>query len=96
MKSKVEKLDAAKLVPVTVDLSRLSDVVKNDLVKKTDYNELVKNVNSIQTTDTSNSTQKADYDTQISEIEKKITDHNMYITTKFCCKIKRRKFSNGS
>ena len=33
-KSKVDKLDVDKLVPVPVDLSKLSDVVKNDVVKK--------------------------------------------------------------
>ena len=30
MKGKVDKLDDDKLVPVSVDLSKLSDVVKND------------------------------------------------------------------
>ena len=34
MKSKVDKLDVDKLVPVSVDLSKLSDVVKNDVIKK--------------------------------------------------------------
>ena len=34
MKNKVDKLDVDKLVPVPVDLSKLSDVVKNDVVKK--------------------------------------------------------------
>ena len=34
MKSKVDKLDVDKLVPVPVDLSELSDVVKNDVFKK--------------------------------------------------------------
>ena len=34
MKIKVDKLDINKLVPVPVDLSKLSDVVKNVLVKK--------------------------------------------------------------
>ena len=34
LKSKVDKLDADKLVPVLVDLSKLSDVVKNYDVKK--------------------------------------------------------------
>ena len=34
MKSKVDKLDVDKLVPTSVDLSKLSDVVKNDVVKK--------------------------------------------------------------
>ena len=34
MKSKVDKLDVDKLVPVPFDLSKLSDVVRNDVVKK--------------------------------------------------------------
>ena len=34
LKSKVDKLDVDKLVPVLVDLSKLSDVVKNYDVKK--------------------------------------------------------------
>ena len=34
LKTKVDKLDIDKLVPVSVDLSNLSDVAKND-VKKT-------------------------------------------------------------
>ena len=35
LKAKVDKLDVDKLTPVLVDLSKLSDVVKNDVVKKT-------------------------------------------------------------
>ena len=39
------------LVPVPVDLSELSDVLKkNDVVKKTDYNKLVTKVDIIETT----------------------------------------------
>ena len=34
LKSKVDKLDVHKLVPVAVDLSKLSDIIKNDVVKK--------------------------------------------------------------
>ena len=34
LKSKVDKLDVDKLVIVPVDLSKLSDVVKNDAAKK--------------------------------------------------------------
>ena len=36
--SKLDKLDVDKLLPVPVDLSKLSDVVKNDVVKKYVYN----------------------------------------------------------
>ena len=34
LKTDVDKLDIDKLTPVPVDLSKLSDVVKNDVVKK--------------------------------------------------------------
>ena len=37
MKSKVDKLDVDKLVPVPVDLSKLSDLVKTNVVKKDVY-----------------------------------------------------------
>ena len=49
LKTEAEKLDTNKSVPVPVDLSKLSDVVKNDALKKTTYNKLVANVNSIDT-----------------------------------------------
>ena len=38
-----------KLVPVPVELIKLSDVVKNDVVKKTLHDKLVTKVNSIDT-----------------------------------------------
>ena len=34
LKTEVDKLDIDKLAPVPVDMSKLSDVVKNDVVKK--------------------------------------------------------------
>ena len=34
LKTKVDKLDIDKLVPVPLDLSKLSDAVKNDVFKK--------------------------------------------------------------
>ena len=49
LKTEVDKWDIDKLVPVPVDLSKLSDVVKNDVVKKTEYDKLVAKVNSINT-----------------------------------------------
>ena len=53
MKSKGDKLYVNKLAPVSVDLKKLSDVIDNNVVKKTVYNEWVKKVNAIQITDTS-------------------------------------------
>ena len=44
MKSKVDKLDVDKQVLVPVDLSKLSDVVKNDAAKKDLYHAKIKNI----------------------------------------------------
>ena len=71
LKSDVGKLDIDKLVPVPVDLSKLSDLVKNDVVKKDAYNKLVAKVNNI---DTSRFVLKTKYDTDKSELENKIPD----------------------
>ena len=69
LKTEVDKLDIDKLVPVPVDLSKLSDVVKNDVVKKDVYDKLVTKVNNI---DTSGFVLKTNYDTDKSELENKI------------------------
>ena len=49
LKTEVDKSDIDKLVPVPVDLSKLSGVVKNDVAKKTEYDKLVGEVNNINT-----------------------------------------------
>ena len=49
LKSEVDKLDIDKLKPVPTDLSKLSNVVKNDVVKKADYSKLVTKVDNIDT-----------------------------------------------
>ena len=54
-----------------VDLSKLSDVVKNDVAKKTVYDKLVKKVNDV---DTTGFVLKTTYDTDKSDLEKKISD----------------------
>ena len=69
LKTEVEKLDIDKFVPVPVDLSKLSDVVKNDVAKKPVYDKLVAKVNSI---DTSAFILKTKYDTEKTELEKKL------------------------
>ena len=58
MKSEVDKYDVDKLVPVPTDLSKLSDVGNNEVIKKNVYNELVKNINAIKTTDITNELKK--------------------------------------
>ena len=69
LKSEVDKLDIDKLVPVPVDLSKLSDV--KNFVKKDVYDKLVTKVNNI---DTSRFVLKTKYDTDKSELENKIPD----------------------
>ena len=141
LKTKVDKLEIDKLAPVPVDLSKLSGVVKKDVVKKAVYDKLAGKVNNITTSafvlktkyqkdkialekkipdvtdfvkkakltdleskipdvnslatktastavenkipDVTSLVKKTNYDTQISELEKKLTDHNhdKYITT---------------
>ena len=44
LKSKVDKLDVDKLLPVPIGLSKLSDVVKNDVVKKDVYDAKIKDI----------------------------------------------------
>ena len=85
-KNEVDKLDIDKLMPISNDLSKLSNVVKNDVVKKTKYNKLVTKVKNI---DTSNFALKTKYSTDKTELENKIpntsglvkkTDYNNEIT----------------
>ena len=44
LKGEVDKIDADKLKRVPVDLAKLSNVAKNDVVKKTDYNTKVTSI----------------------------------------------------
>ena len=58
LKSKVDKSDIGKLETTPVDLSKLNDAIKNDFVKRTEHGKLVKKVNNIKTTDTSDLVKK--------------------------------------
>ena len=44
LKSKVDKLDIRKLETSPVDLNELSNVIKNDVVTKTEYNAKIKHI----------------------------------------------------
>ena len=67
LKAEVDKLGIDKSILVPVDLSKLSDVVKNGVVKKTAYDQLIAKVNNI---DTSGLFLKTMYDTDKSDLEK--------------------------
>ena len=71
LKTKADELDTDKLKTVPVDLSKLSNVVKNEVIKKTEYNKLVNKVNNI---DTSGFILKTKYDADKLELENKIPD----------------------
>ena len=69
LKTEVDKLDIGKLTTVPVDLSKLSDLVKNEVVKKTVSDKLVTKVNSI---DASALVLKTNCDTDKTELENRI------------------------
>ena len=59
LKTEVDELDTDRLETVPADLSKLTNVVKDDVVKKTEYDKLVNEVNNI---DTSRFLLKTKYD----------------------------------
>ena len=69
LKTELDKLDIDKLVPIPNDLSKLSNVVKNDVVKKTVYDKLIAKVNNI---DTSDFVLKTNFNTKFTGLENKI------------------------
>ena len=68
LKTEVDKFDIDKLAPVPVDLRKLSDVVKNDVVKKAVYDKLAAKVNNI---DTRAFVSKTKYQTDKTELQTK-------------------------
>ena len=69
LKTEVDKIDVDKLKTVPIDLTKLSNVVKNNVVKKTEYDELVTKVDN---TDNTGFVLKIKYDTDKSDLEKKL------------------------
>ena len=78
LKTEVGKLDINKLTPVPNDLAKLSNVVKSDVVKKTEYNKLVSKVNGIDTTKfvlrIKYENDGSDFEDKINKVDKKIAD----------------------
>ena len=69
LKSEVDKWDIDKLVPVPNNLAKLSNVVKNDVITKTQLSTLVSKVHSIDTTEF---VKKIKYEKDGSDFEDKI------------------------
>ena len=87
LKTEVDKLDIGNLVPVLVDLSKVSDAVKNDVAKKTVYDKLAAKVNNI---DTSDFVLKTKYHTDKTELEKKIPDVSNLVKKKKLTELENR------
>ena len=79
LKTANDKLDIGKLAPLAVDLSKLSDVLKNNVAKKPVYDKLVAKVNNI---DTSTFVLKTKYQTGKTELEKKIPNVTDFVSLK--------------
>ena len=71
LKTEVDKLGIEQLVPVPFYLSKLSDVVKNNVVKKIVYDKLVSKVNN---NDASAFVLKNKHDTDKTELENNVPD----------------------
>ena len=71
LKTEFDKLDIDKLAPIPNDLSKLRNVVKNDVNKKIVYNKLVAKVDNVNIKDF---VLKTKYSTDKTELENKIPD----------------------
>ena len=77
LKSKVDKLDIRKLAP---DLSKLSNVVKNDVVKRSEYNAKIENIED-KISDITNLAIKTTFNAKINEVKAKIPSITNLTTT---------------
>ena len=68
MKIEVDKLDVDKLVPVLVDLSKVSDVVKNHAVKEDIYNAKIKDIED-KVVDITNLATKTTFNAKVVEVK---------------------------
>ena len=85
LKTEGDKIDTDQLKTVPDDLAKLSNVVKNDVVKKTEYNALKAKVDAIDTsafiTRTKFTADTNSLDDKIDKVEKKIPVLTNFVTT---------------
>ena len=78
LKTELDKLDIDELTPVSNDLAKLSNVVKNDVVKKIEYDKFVAKVDNIDTTifvsKTKYERDRSDLEDKTNKVDKKIPD----------------------
>ena len=89
LKAEEDKLDIAKLTPDPKDLAKLTMLVKNDVVKKTEYNKLVTKGAYIYTTvfvlKTTYDSDKLNLEKKISDAENKIPNTSDLAKNRFKC-----------
>ena len=83
LKTEVDKIDTDKLKTVPADLAKLSNVVKNDVVKETDYNAKVTSIESQIAGITKNTTDNLNDITKL----KAVDTNNFILKTKFSADI---------
>ena len=83
LKTKVDKIDVDKLKTTPTDLAKLSNVVKNDVAKKTDYNAKVTSIGSQIAGVTKNTTDNLNDITKL----KAVDTSNFVLKTKFSADI---------
>ena len=83
LKTEVDKIDVDKLKTTSTDLAKLSNVVKNDVVKKTDYNAKVTSIESQIVGVTKNTTDNLNDITKL----KAVHTSNFVLKTKFSADI---------
>ena len=71
LKTEVDKVNVDKLKTFSIDLAKISNVVKNDVVNNTEYNKLVTKVDNIGTAEF---VLRTKYDTDKSDLQKKLSE----------------------
>ena len=71
LKIKIDKLVIDKLTPVPVNLSKLGNIAKNEVVKKTEYNAKIKNIED-KIPDITNLATKTILNTKINKVKTEI------------------------
>ena len=69
LKSKVDKIDVGKLKAVPVDFVKLTNVVKNDVIKRTDYNTKVTRIETKIADLTKNTSDNLAYITKLKAVD---------------------------
>ena len=80
LKSKLDKLDVDQSAPVPVDLSKLSNSVKNSVVKKDVHNAKIKDIED-KIPDITNLATNATLDSEINEVKREIPNITNLATT---------------